>query len=65
VTMETLQQAQIERNDTLEQRMRHLEAVLTSIRVSHASPGAQQPSPANGGTMSSVSSASANMINIV
>jgi hypothetical protein len=63
--METLLQAQTERNDTLEQRMRHLETVLTSIGVSHASPGAQQPSPANGGSKSSVSSASADMINIV
>jgi hypothetical protein len=40
-TMETLLQAQTERNNTLEQRMRHLEAVLTSIGVSHASLGAQ------------------------
>jgi hypothetical protein len=40
-TMETLLLAQTERNDVLEQCMRHLEAVLTSIRVSHASPGAQ------------------------
>jgi hypothetical protein len=30
-TMETLLQAHTERNDALEQRMRHLEAVLTSI----------------------------------
>jgi hypothetical protein len=63
-TMETLLQAQTE-NDALEQRMRHLEAVLTSIGVSHASPGAQQSPPPNGGGTSSVSSASASMINIV
>jgi hypothetical protein len=34
-TMETLLRAQIERNDALEQRMPHLEAVLTSMGVSH------------------------------
>jgi hypothetical protein len=39
-TMETLLQAQIERNNALEQHMRHLEAVLTSIGVSHTSPSA-------------------------
>jgi len=65
VTKKTLLQAQTERNDVLEQRMQHLEAVLTSIGVSHASPGVQQSPPANEGSMSSVSSASAGMINIV
>jgi hypothetical protein len=63
--MEKLLQAQTERNDALEQRMRHLEAVLTSIGVSYASPGAQQSPPPNGGSTSSVSSASASMINSV
>jgi hypothetical protein len=63
--METLLQAQTERYNALEQRMRHLEAVLTSMGVSHASPGAQQSPPPNGGGTSSVSSASACMINIV
>jgi BMFP domain-containing protein YqiC len=63
--METLLQAQTHRNDVLEQRIRQLEAVLTSVGVSHVSPGAQQSPPANGGSTSSVSSASACMINIV
>jgi hypothetical protein len=64
-TMETLLQAQTQRNDALEQRLRQLEAVLTSMGVSHASLGAQQSPPANGGNTLSVSSASAGMINIV
>jgi hypothetical protein len=45
--------------------MLHLEVVLTSIGVSHASPGVQQSPPANGGSTPSVSSASTSMINIV
>jgi hypothetical protein len=40
-TMETLLQAQTQRNDTLEQCLRQLKAVLPSMGVSHASPGAQ------------------------
>jgi hypothetical protein len=64
-TMETLLQAQTQRNDALEQRLRQLEAVLTSMGVSHASLGTQQSPPANGGNTLSVSSASAGMINIV
>jgi hypothetical protein len=64
-TIETLLQAQTQRNDALEQRLRQLEVVLTSMGVSHASPGAQQSPPVNGGSTSSVSSASAGMINIV
>jgi hypothetical protein len=63
--METLLQAQTQRNDTLEQHLRQLEAVLTSMGVSHASSGAQRSPPTNGGSTSSVSSASAGMINIV
>jgi hypothetical protein len=45
--------------------MPHFEAALTSIGVSHISPGAQQSQPPNGGGTSSVSSASASMITIV
>jgi hypothetical protein len=63
--METLLQAQTQRNDALEQCLRQLEAVLTSMGVSHANLGAQQSPPANEGSMLSVSSASASMINIV
>jgi hypothetical protein len=64
-TMETLLQAQTQRSDALEQRLRQPEAVHTSMGVSHVSPGAQQSPPANGGSTSFVSSASAGMINIV
>jgi BMFP domain-containing protein YqiC len=64
-TMETLLQAHTQRNDALEQRLRQLEAVLTSMGVSHVSPGAQQSPPANGSSTSSVRSTSAGMINIV
>jgi hypothetical protein len=39
-TMETLLQAQTHRNDALEQRLRQLEAVLTSMGVSHVNLGA-------------------------
>jgi hypothetical protein len=63
--METLLRAQIERNGALEQHMRHFEAMLTSIGVSHTSPNAQQSPPPNEGGTSSVSSASAGMITIV
>jgi hypothetical protein len=45
--------------------MRQLEVFLTSMGVSHVSPGTQQSPPANGGSTSSVSSASAGMINII
>jgi len=54
-----------ERNDALEQRMRQFEAFMTSMGSSHVCPGAQQSSPANVGSTSSVSSASASMIHIV
>jgi hypothetical protein len=54
-----------ERNDTLEQRLRQLEVVLTSMGVSHVATSAQQSLPANGDSTSSVSSAPACMINIV
>jgi type II secretory pathway component PulJ len=73
--MEVLQRAQTERNEALEQRMRHFEtlgqrmryfeAVLTSMGVSHMSPGAQQSLPPNGGSTSSVCNASVGMITIV
>jgi hypothetical protein len=56
-TMEILLRAQTERNEaleqhmrqfeTLEQCMRHFESVLTSMGVSHTSPGAQQSPPPN------------------
>jgi hypothetical protein len=39
-TMEMLLQAQTQRNDVSEQCIRQLEAVLTSVGVSHVSPGA-------------------------
>jgi hypothetical protein len=51
-----------ERNDVLEQRMRQFEAFMSSM---HGTVGVQQSSPANVGSMSSVSSASASMIHIV
>jgi hypothetical protein len=63
--MEMMLRAERERNDALEQRMRQLEVFLTSMGVSHVSPGAYQSPPANGGSTSSVSSASTGMINIV
>jgi hypothetical protein len=63
--METMLLAERERNDALEQRMRQFEAFMTSMGLSHVCPGAQQSSPANVGSMSSVSSASACMIHIV
>jgi len=69
-TMEVLLRVQTERNEALEQRMRHFEtlgqrmrhfeAVLTSMGVSHTSPGAP-----NGGSTSSVCNASVGMITIV
>jgi hypothetical protein len=74
-TMEVLLRAQTERNEALEQRMRHFEtlgkrmryfeAVLTSMGVSHTSPGAQQCLPPNRGSTSSVCNASVGMITIV
>ncbi len=39
--MEMLLQAKRERNDTLEQRLRQLEVILTSMGASHVSLGAQ------------------------
>jgi hypothetical protein len=73
--METLLRDQTERNkaleqrmrhfETLEQYMRHFEVVLTSMGVSHTSPGAQQSPPPNGGGTLSVSNASVGMITIV
>jgi hypothetical protein len=45
--------------------MLHFEAMLTSMGVSHTSPGAQQSPPPNGGGTSFVNSASAGMITIV
>jgi hypothetical protein len=53
--------AERERNDILEQRMRGFEAFMAS----HGTGGALQGSPANVGSTSSVSSASADMIHIV
>jgi hypothetical protein len=57
--------AERERNDVLEQCMRQFEAFMSSMGVSHGTVGAQQSSPANIGSTSSVSSASAGMIHIV
>jgi hypothetical protein len=54
-----------ERNDTLEQRMRQFEAFMSSMRVSLGTVGAQQSSPANVGSTSSINSASAGMLRIV
>jgi hypothetical protein len=69
VTMKTMLRAERERererNDASEQRMQQFEAFMTSMGLSHLCPGAQQSSPANGGSTSSVSSASADMIHIV
>jgi hypothetical protein len=51
--------------DALEQRMQEFEAFMTSMGSSHVCPGAQQSSPANVCSTSSISSASAGMIHIV
>jgi hypothetical protein len=51
--------------EMLEQHMRHFESVLIFMGVSHTSPSAQQSPPPNGGSTSSVGSASAGMITIV
>jgi pyruvate dehydrogenase complex dehydrogenase (E1) component len=59
--MQTMLRAERERNNVLEQRMRQFEAFMASMGVSHA----QQSSPANVGSTSSVSSASAGMIHSV
>jgi len=48
--------------DSIEQRMRQFEAFMTSMGQSHLCPSAQQSSPGNGGSTSSVRSASAGMI---
>jgi hypothetical protein len=63
--METMLRAERERNDALEQRMRQFEAFMTSMGSSHVCPGAQQFSPANVGSTSSINSASTGMIHIV
>jgi hypothetical protein len=63
--MRAMLQAERERNDALEQRMRQFEAFMSYMGVSPACGGAQQSSPANVGSTSSVSSASAGMIHIV
>jgi hypothetical protein len=63
--METMLRAKRERYDALEQHLRQFEAFMTSVGSSHVCPGAQQSSPANVGSTSSVISASAGMIHIV
>jgi hypothetical protein len=63
--MQTMLRSERERNDILEQRMRQFEAFMASMGVSHACLGAQQSLPANVGSTSSVSSASAGMIHIL
>jgi hypothetical protein len=57
--------AERERNDTLEQRMRQFKAFMSFMGVSLGTIGAQQSSPANVGSTSSVNSASAGMLRIV
>jgi len=63
--MQAMLQAEREMNDVLEQRMRQFEAFMSSMGVSPPCVGAQQSSPANVCSPSSVSSASASMIHIV
>jgi hypothetical protein len=63
--MREMLRAERERNDALEQCMRQFEAFMSSMGLSHACGGAQQSSPANVGSTSSVSSASGGMIHIV
>lgn len=65
VTMEILLQAQADKNDTLEQRMRHFESILTSMGALHTSLIAQHSPQHNGGSTSFVDSAFAGMITIV
>jgi hypothetical protein len=57
--------AERERNDILEQHMRGFEAFMSSMGVSHGTGGAHQSSPANIGSTSSATGASAGMIHIV
>jgi len=64
-TMEILLQAQTDRNEALEQCMRHFESILASMGALHTSPIAQHASPPNEGSTSSVGSDSAVMITIV
>jgi hypothetical protein len=64
--MEILLRAQNDRNDTLEQRMRHFESILASTGALHTSPVARHSLQHNGGSTSSVvGSVSAGMITIV
>jgi hypothetical protein len=51
--------------DAMEQRMRHFEAFMSSTGLSFVCPGAQQSSPAHVGSTSSVSSAPAGMVHIM
>jgi hypothetical protein len=57
--------AERERNNILEQCKRQFVASMSSMGVSHGTVGAQQSSPANVGSTSSVNSVSACMIHIV
>jgi hypothetical protein len=64
-TMEILLRVQTDRNEDLEQRMRHFKAILASMGALHTSPVGQQSPPPNRGGTSSVGSASAGMFTIV
>jgi len=63
--MQEMLRAERERNDVLEKRMRQFDAFMSSMGVSPACVGAQQSSPANVGSTSSVSSVFVGMIYIV
>jgi hypothetical protein len=63
--MEIPLRAQTDRNDALEQRIRHFESILASMGALHTSPVAKHPSQHNGGSTSSIGRASIGMITIV
>jgi hypothetical protein len=63
--MEILLRAQTDRNDALEQRMRHFKSILASMGPLHMSPIAQHSPQHNGGSTSFVGSSSTGMITIV
>jgi hypothetical protein len=63
--MEILLWAQTDKNEALEQRMRHFESILASIGALHTSSIAQHSPPPNGCSISFVGNASISMITIV
>jgi len=63
--MEILLLVQTDRNEALEQRMRQFKSILASMGALHTSPVSEQSPAPNGGSTSSVCSASAGMITIV